>query len=199
MWQSLSQVILRNRILILSIIVLITGGFAYFASTKLKLDNKYGNMLPKDSPAQRNYLKFKSLFGEDGGTLVFAIQSDKLYTEQNFLKWKELGDKVKAINGVEAVVSEALLVQLNNIKEEKKFEPEIIFVDTTFQEKSIGEIKQIIRSNPLYNNILFNDSANVSLMLISVDESFLSDQKKANVVLDIEKLAKYQNSVLVVH
>lgn len=189
MWQSLSQVILRNRILILSIIVLITGGFAYFASTKLKLDNKYGNMLPKDSPAQRNYLKFKSLFGEDGGTLVFAIQSDKLYTEQNFLKWKELGDRVKAINGVETVVSEALLVQLNNNKEEKKFEPEVIFVDTTFQEKSIGEIKQIIRSNPLYNNILFNDSANVSLMLISVDESFLSDQKKANVVLDIEKLA----------
>ena len=28
--------------------------------------------------------------GEDGGMMVLAIQSDSLYTEKNFLKWKEL-------------------------------------------------------------------------------------------------------------
>jgi uncharacterized protein len=189
MWQKLSQLILRNRILILSVILLITAGFAYFAGTKLKLDNKYGNMLPKDSPAQRNYLKFKELFGEDGGTLVFAIQSEKLYTPENFKKWKELGDRVRAIDGVESVISEANLVQLINNREEKKFEAEVIFSDTTYEVRSIHEIKTLIRSNPLYNQVLFNDSANVSLMLVSVDEAFLSDQKKANVVLDIEKLA----------
>lgn len=195
MWQRLSQLILRNRILILSVILLITVGFAYFASTKLKLDNKYGNMLPKDSPAQRNYLKFKELFGEDGGILVFAIQSDELYTAENFKKWKELGDRVKQIDGVESVISEANLFQLNNNQEEKKFEAELIFSDTTYQVKSIHEIKSIIRGNPLYNQVLFNDSANVSLMLISVDEAFLSDQKKANVVLDIEKVALEYESV----
>ena len=189
MWQGISQIILRNRILILSIVVLITIGFGYFASTKLKLDNKYGNMLPKDSPAQRNYLTFKSMFGEDGGTLVFAIQSDKLYEESNFLKWKELGEKVLEIEGVESVVSEANLVQLINNSELKIFEAEAIFIDTNFNEKSIEEIKSIIRSNPLYSNILFNDTSDVSLMLVAVDESFLSDQKKANVILDIEKLA----------
>lgn len=189
MWQTLSQIILRNRLLIVTVILLITGGFAYFATTKLKLDNKYGNMLPKDSPAQRNYLKFKSMFGEDGGTLVFAIQSEKLYTEENFKKWKELGDKVRDIPGVESVISEANLVELVNNKEEKKFETEVIFVDTNYVEKSIDEIKTLIRTNPLYDHILFNDSTSVSLMLISVDESFLSDQKKANVVLDIEELA----------
>src|SRR5690606_27008139 len=144
---------------------------------------KYGNMLPKDSPAQRNYLKFKSMFGEDGGTLVFAIQSEKLYTEENFKKWKELGDKVRDIPGVKSVISEANLVELVNNKEEKKFETEVIFVDTNYVEKSIDEIKTLIRTNPLYDHILFNDSTSVSLMLISVDESFLSDQKKANVVL----------------
>jgi uncharacterized protein len=189
MWQRLSQIILRNRIFILTVILLITGGFAFFAGTKLKLDNKYGNMLPKDSPAQRNYLKFKELFGEDGGTLVFAIQTEKLYSDSNFKKWKELGDRVKEIDGVESVVSEANLVQLKNNQEEKKFEAEIIFSDTTYSVRSIREIKTIIRSNPLYDHVLFNDSSDVSLMLVSVDEAFLSDQKKANVVLDIEKIA----------
>ncbi len=189
MWQGISQIILRYRILILSVVILITVGFAYFASTKLKLDNKYGNMLPKDSPAQRNYLKFKSMFGEDGGTLVFAIQSEKLYSEKNFVKWKELGDNVAKIDGVESVISEANLVQLKNNSETKSFEAETIFIDTNFNEKSIEEIKKIIRTNPLYEHILFNDTSDVSLMLISVDESFLSDQKKANVVLDIEKIA----------
>jgi uncharacterized protein len=194
MWQALSQIILRNRITILTIILLITGGFAYFALTKLKLDNKYGNMLPKDSPAQSNYLKFKSMFGEDGGTLVFAIQSDKLYSETHFVKWKELGDRLLDVDGVESVVSEANIVQLNNDIENKIFVPEVVFLDTSFTERSIEEIERIIRSNPLYNNVLFNDSANVSLMLISVDEAFLSDQKKANVVLDIEKIAEEYES-----
>lgn len=189
MWQGISNIILRNRILILSVVVLITAGFAYFATTKLKLDNKYGNMLPKDSPAQRNYLKFKSMFGEDGGTLVFAIQSEKLYSEKNFMKWKELGEKIMEIDGVESVISEANLVQLINNSEDKTFEAEAIFLDTSFTEKSIKEIKAIIRSNPLYEDILFNDTADVSLMLIAVNENFLSDQKKANVVLDIEDLA----------
>lgn len=189
MWQKLSNIILRNRILILSLIFVITCVFAYFAVTSLKLDNKYGNMLPKESPAQSTYLKFKKMFGEDGGTLVLAIQSDNLYTEENFRKWKELGDSILTFDGVNSVVSEASLVTVSNNIEEERFEVEKIFTDDTFTEKSIDSIRQEIRLNPIYDGILYNDSTKVSLMMISVDESFLSDQKKSQVVVNIESLA----------
>lgn len=189
MWQKLSQIILRNRILILSLIFVITCVFAYFAFTSLKLDNKYGNMLPKESPAQSTYLKFKKMFGEDGGALVIAVHSDDLYTESNFRKWKELGDSILKYDGVNSVVSEASLVTVNNNIEEERFEVEKIFTDPTYQEKSIDSIRREIRQNPIYDGILYNDSTKVSLMMIAVDESFLSDQKKSQVVVNIEALA----------
>lgn len=189
MWFKLSQIILRNRLLILSVIGLITVFFGYFAATNLKLDNKYGNMLPKKSPAREQYQKFKEMFGEDGGTLVIAIQTDKLYTESNFLKWKELGAGIAAFDGINSVISEADLYSILNNTEKGKFQAVRVFNDESYTEKSIQELRKEIRNNPLYNNLLYNDSTNVSLMMINVDEAFLSDQKKSKVVLDVEAFA----------
>ncbi len=189
MWQRIANVILRNRLFILGVITLLTVFFGYYAITGLKIDNKYGNMLPKESPAQTAYLKFKELFGEDGGTLVIAIENKNLYSKENFLKWKELGDSILEYNGIESIISEATLFTIYNNKEENRFEAKRIFSDVTFAEKDIDQIKKEIRNNPVYDGILYNDDENVSLMMIGIDERFLADQKKADVVLKIEKVA----------
>ncbi len=189
MWNKLANLILKNRFLILGIITLITVYFGYHAATGLKMENKYGIVLPKDSPTTQNYNTFKERFGEDGGTFVLAIQTDSLYTKDKFLKWKELGDSILQFNGVESVVSEATLFTIHNNKEQNKFEVRRIFSDIKFQEKSIETIEKEIKNNPLYNKVLYNDSSNASLMMIKIDERFLSDRVKSKVVLEIQKLA----------
>ena len=190
MWNNLASLILRNRLFIVAIIALLTVFFGYYAITALKVDNKYGNTLPKDSQTQKDYLKFKTQFGEDGSTLVIAIQSDSLYTEKNFTKWLELGYKILNFDGVENVISEATLYTLSNNKEQNRFEVHKIFSDTTFNEKSIDSIKSEIRRIPIYKNLLYNDSTNVSLLMIGMDEKCLQDRKKSKVVFEIEKLAQ---------
>ncbi len=190
MWNNLASLILRNRLFIVAIIALLTVFFGYYAITALKVDNKYGNTLPKDSQTQKDYLKFKTQFGEDGSTLVIAIQSDSLYTERNFTKWLELGYKILNFDGVENVISEATLYTLSNNKEQNRFEVHKIFSDTTFNEKSIDSIKSEIRRIPIYKNLLYNDSTNVSLLMIGMDEKCLQDKKKSKVVFEIEKLAQ---------
>jgi predicted RND superfamily exporter protein len=190
MWQLLANIILRNKFLIIGIITLLTVFFGYEAATGLKLDNKYGFILPKESPAKMDYVKFKEQFGEDGGALVIAIQTDSLYTEDRLLKWKQLGDSILTFDGVEGVVSEATLYSVDNNIEKQEFEVRKIFSDTRFQEKSVKQIEQEVKTIPFYNGVLYNDSTNVSLMMINVQEEFLSDQKKANVILEIEKLAQ---------
>ena len=190
MWNNLASLILRNRLFIVAIIALLTVFFGYYAITALKVDNKYGNTLPKDSQTQIDYLKFKTQFGEDGSTLVIAIQSDSLYTERNFTKWRELGYKILNFDGVENVISEATLYTIVNNKEQNRFEIHKIFSDTTFNEKSIDSIKSEIRRIPIYKNLLYNDSTNVSLLMIGMDEKSLQDKKKSQVVFEIEKLAQ---------
>tara|TARA_R110002072_G_scaffold266303_1_gene425162 strand:+ start:5189 stop:7834 length:2646 start_codon:yes stop_codon:yes gene_type:complete len=190
MWQTIANIILRNRFLIIGIITLMTVFFGYHAITGLKLDNKYGILLPKNADAKKDYDRFKSMFGEDGGTLVIAIQTDSLYTEANFLKWKELSDSILQYDGIESVVSEATLFGITNDREEQKFKVHPVFADTRYQDKSIDSIQREIKNNPIYEGMLYNSDENVSLMMIGVDETFIMDQKKAQLVLDVENVAE---------
>lgn len=190
MWQKIANLILRNRLFIIGVIALLTVFFGYYALTGLKIDNKYGNMLPKKSAAQSSYLKFKEMFGEDGSSLVLCIENDSLYTEENFLKWKELGDSILQYNGIESIVSEATLFTITNNTTENRFEAKRIFSDVTYGEKGIEEIRKEIKRNPVYEGVLYSDTANVSIMMIGIDEKYLADQKKADVVLQIEDVAR---------
>ena len=193
MWSRVASFILRNRLFILAIIAIITVFFGYYAATALKVDNRVGNTLPKDDPIQMDYEKFKLQFGEDGSTLVVAVQTDSLYTESNFKKWRELGYKILKIKGVDNVVSEATLFGMTNNIKKNEFEIHRIFSDTTFRDKSIEEVRAEIRKNPIYRGLLYNDTSNVSLLMIGIDEKVLSNPKKSGVVLKIEELAnKYE-------
>jgi hypothetical protein len=190
MWNSLASLILRNRLLIAILITILTIIFGYFAVTNLKVDNRYGNTLPTDSPVQMDYLKFKEQFGEDGSTLVIAIKSDSLHNERNFKKWLELTQKIKKFKGVENVISEATLFTIKNNVEASKFEIKRIFTDTTYRKKTIDSIKREIRVNPIYKNLLYNDDKKVSLLLIGMNEKCLADKKRNKVVFEIEELAQ---------
>lgn len=190
MWQSVSNIILRNRFTILGVITLLTVFFGYNIAAGLKLDNKYGILLPENSTAKQDYNRFNELFGEDGGSLVIAIQTDSLFTETNFLKWKELGDTLLQLDGVESVVSEATLFTITNNQAEQKFEAHRVFSDVSFAEKSIDSIKREIKNNPLFEGLLYNSENNVSLMMVAIDEGFITDQTKSNVIIQLEELAK---------
>lgn len=189
MWNKLANIILRNRFLILGVHALLTVLFGYYTITGLKIDNKYGNMLPEDTETQQIYLKFKEMFGEDGSALVIGIQNDSLFTEEKFKKWKELGDSILQMGGVNSVVSEAKIFTLRNDKNNEQFIAKPVFSDITFKEKSIDSIRKEVRNNPLYKNMLYNDSSNVSLMMVSIDEKYLQDRTKQKVVMHIEDLA----------
>lgn len=186
MWQFIAKLVLRNKFIILGIITLLTVFFGYQAATGLQLDNKYGVLLPKEDDAKVAYMDFKERFGEDGNTLVIGIQSDKLYTEENFLKWKEMGDSILKFDGVLSVFSEANLFLVENNQEKMRFEINKIFADTRFEEKSIEQVKEESRRVPFFEGFLYNPETNVSLMMVRIDEDFLSDKKKNQVVLDIE-------------
>ena len=190
MWSKIASFILRNRFFILGVITLLTVFFGFHAITGLKPDNKYGIILPKNSETTRNYTLFKEHFGEDGGSLAIAIQTDSLYTEENFLKWKELGDSILSFDGVESVISEATLFTIKNNIADSRFEAQRIFSDITFQEKSIDSIEREIKSNPVYEGLLYNDATNVSLMMVSIEERYLGDNTRSKVVTEIEKLAE---------
>ena len=196
MWIRVSQIILRNRILILSILFSITLVFGYYMINNVKMDNKYGTMLPKDSPAKQNYIKLKSLFGQNESLLIFAIDNADLYDLKKFNAWYELGEAVKSFDAVDSVFSEAHLYQLYKNTADKKFEFDKIIKFKPESQAELDSLKKLIRLNPFYDGFIYNKETNSSLMMAFIDESIMNDMKKAVVLLDIEKKAKEFEPIL---
>jgi predicted RND superfamily exporter protein len=197
MWGKIAGIILRNRIFLLAITLLLTGFFGYFVFNDLQLDTRYGVLLPDSHPAQQKYKMFTKTFGEDGSTLVIAISSKQLYTEKKFTAWKNLGEQINRISGVEGVLSEPRLIYLENDKEKRKFVAHSVFFNPkTNEERSIPEIKTLIKQNPFFNGLIYDDSSEISLMLVDINNSFLEDKTKSKVVLDIERLTEKYKPVL---
>ncbi|MDX1349376.1 MAG: efflux RND transporter permease subunit [Putridiphycobacter sp.] len=196
MWIRLSQIILRNRILILSILLGLTIMFGYYAINNVKMDNKYGTMLPRDSDAKQNYLKLKALFSENESLLIFAIDNKDLYTLEKFNAWYELGKALQKYDAVDSVFSEAHIYQLSKNTEEKKFELDKIIKHKPERQKDLDSLKNVIKKNPFYNGLIYNDSTGSSLMMVFIDENIMNDMKKAVVLLDIEATAKTFEPIL---
>lgn len=189
MWFKLSQFILRNRIFILSIILAITVVLGYFAVTNIKIDNTYGTMLPKDSKPKQDYELLKKSFGGSESLLIFAIETEDLYKKDKFLAWYDFGKRVAEFDAVDSVLSEAHLYQVKRDAENKVFYFDEIIKNRPETQLEIDSLEKIIRSNPLYDNFLYNKKTNASLMMVFINENIMSDMKKANVLFDIEAIA----------
>jgi len=189
MWFKLSQFILRNRLLILGLILGISVFFGYFAVTNIKVDNTYGTMLPKDSKPKQDYELLKSSFGGSESLLIFSIQCDDLYELENFQAWYEVGEKISEFDAIDSVISEAHIYQIVKNSELKKFEFDKVAKSKPTTQAEVDSIEQIVRGNPFYDGLLFNKETNASLMMAFVNEDIMADIQKANVLFDVEAVA----------
>jgi predicted RND superfamily exporter protein len=190
MWFKVSQFILRYRLMILALLLGISVVFGYFAATNIKIDNTYGTMLPKDSQPKKDYELLKKSFGGNESLMIFSIQDDDLYTLDKFNAWYELGEKIQSYSFVDSVISEAHLFQLMKDTANEKFAFEKIVKQRPKTQEEVDSLKQIIRSNPFYDGLIFNTETNASLMMTFISEEIMSDMKTANVLFEIEEVAK---------
>ena len=196
MWFKVSQIILRNRIAILAIIFAITLFFGYFAFTNIKMDNTYGTMLPKDSPAKQDYELLKKSFGGSESLLIFAIQTEDIYSLDKFNAWYDLGLKVAAFDAIDSVFSEAHIYHLQKDTANEKFFFDKVVKNRPTTQAELDSLKHIIRGNPFFDGLIYNSETNASLMMAFVNEKIMSDVKTAKVLFDVEAAALAYEPIL---
>jgi len=153
-------------------------------------------MLPKDSPPKQDYELLKSSFGGSESLLIFAIQTDDLYSKEKFQAWYDFGERVANFSAIDSVLSEAHLYQVAKDVENKVFFFDEVIKQRPETQAEIDSLRTIIRSNPLYNNVLYNAETNSSLMMVFVNEAIMVDMKKANVLFDVEAVAADYEPIL---
>ena len=93
-WDSVSNLILKNRILIITLLVLATS---FFISQwqYIKFSNTEANLLPDNHEVNLEYLDFTNKFGEEGNLIVIGIKDSLLFTTENLNAWNNLSKDLK--------------------------------------------------------------------------------------------------------
>jgi predicted RND superfamily exporter protein len=184
MWAAIAQFILRNRISIILVLAAITGVSSYYAS-KAQISYEAPRLLPNHDSIAVKYRTFKDRFGQDGSVMVIGISDSNLYELKNFNSWFDLGNAVKEVKGVKAVVSIPRLQTIIRNDSLEKFENVAVFPHKPVTQAELDSTRKLINNLTFYKGIIYNDTAHTTLMAITFDNKFLNTKDRLQIVDNI--------------
>lgn len=187
MWNKIAGIILRNRILLLVIIGLITSFMGYKAQF-VEMSYQYAALLPDDDPASIEYEKFRNTFGQEGNVMFFAVQDSDFYELDKFNDWITLGNDLHDLDGIDAVVSLAHTWNIKKNKLAKKFEFEPIFPEKLNSQQQLDSLAKIAESLPFYHGSLINKETNTFLMAITVNAKIINSKAREPMVAKVREI-----------
>lgn len=185
MWSSIARFILRNRLSIILVFGAITAVLGYFGS-RAEISYEAPKLLPDHDTTALEYKEFKKRFGQDGSVMVIGIPDSNLYTLKIFNEWYDLGNRLKDVYGVKAVVSVARLQTIYKNDSLEKFENYPIISRRPESQSEVDSLKKVIFSLPFYKGIIYNDTAKATLMAITFDNVLLNTKNRLSIVDSIK-------------
>jgi len=193
MFTKLSRIILRNRILLIVLISIFTIYMA-FEAQKVKLSYDNTSLLSTSDSAMIDYQKFKAQYGEDGNVLMIGIRNPDIFRLEQFNAWYDLGDSVRAVNGVQEVVSITRGINLFKNEATHQFDYFPLVKKRPTSQQEVDSLKNTILGLKFYEGILYNPRTNAALMAITLDKKKLNDRSRIALVANIVNAATvYQN------
>ena len=189
MWAKISSIILRNRILILSIVGVLTVIMFYF-SRRVEMSYQMAQILPPSDKTYQDYKNFRTVFGEEANVMILAVKDPAFFHKTNLEAWMNFEADIKKIPFVEWTLSPASSFTLVLNDSLKKFEnsPLITKIPATNQEAdSIGKV---FASLPFYKGVLWNPDSNAYIMLAGLNKEVIHKKKRSEVVDAIRNQVK---------
>ncbi|CAH0995271.1 hypothetical protein EMA8858_01391 [Emticicia aquatica] len=188
-WYNLSKLILKNRRTWLALLF-VTTIFMGFMASKITMSYELARILPKSDENFKIYEDFKKRFGEDGNVMVIAIESDKIYQLETFNQWYDLGKKIKNIDGIKNVLSNANLFGIEKDSIDKKFNfPPLVATRPTTQAE-IDTLKAKIDRLPFYKGVIYSNEGNAHLMAVTFDQKKLNSKGRITISKEIQAAAE---------
>lgn len=188
-WEKIASFILRQRYPILAVIAIITAVMGWNArNVQIRYD--FAQMLPVTDSTYIDYEEFLSRFGEDGNVLMIGLQDRNLFELEKFNAWYDLGEELRALEGVDEVVSVARMYNLTRDDSLKKFKFVRLLNAKPANQAELDSIKGVIYGLPFYEGVLFNEKSDVTLMGLTISDEVLDSKKRNDLVVDIQKIGK---------
>lgn len=184
-WEFVARIILRNRIVILFGIVLITVLLA-LQWKNVKFTQTEANLIPADDKVNIDYNHFLKNFGEEGNLIVIATKDEKLFTPKVFQAWSNLMQKLKSDKEVSLVISVDNLQELvkNDTLQSFELKP---FVNSNKlnDQKYLDELKSdFFNKFPFYQGLLFNKETKAIRSAVYIDKKIVNTKARKEYILN---------------
>ncbi|MFO7615255.1 MAG: MMPL family transporter [Bacteroidales bacterium] len=187
MAKYLVRLILRYRLFNL-IIILAISIFMGISATRLKISYDFQQMLPYSDTTSIEYHRFKEIFGEDGSVMFIGIKSEQIFTLKQFNDWWDLTYSIKAMEGVQEVVSLARIYQLEKDDDLRRLTFNLVFDRKPRSQEELDSLRDVVFGIPFYEGFLLNRETGATLMMITLDKEELKTRNKVRLVRDIVDL-----------
>lgn len=183
MWNRIATFILKNRNFFIILIAAFTGVAAWLA-TKAEVSYDNQKLVPKDDPEYKAYVEFKKTFGEDGNKVVIGFKSDKLFQLPFFRDFYQLNKEILAEKGVIDLISPARVFNLT-LDTTDMFAVESVMDNIPKNQEELDSLADIFHSLKFYRGLLYNDTSQVSVMIVSLNDSILNSKSRIDLIQNI--------------
>lgn len=190
MWSFLARFITQYKIYILALLLLATAFMAYQAQF-VKMQYSLAKLLPSNDTTQVCYDNFKLRFNTDSTEIiVLGIDQNPLKSLSLYNEWYELGESLKAVAGIEQVLSVTHCPNLFKDTIRRRLTIGMVHQSTVNNGQKLDSIRKVIGQLPFYQGILLADSSEATALTISIDPQMINSNRRKEVLQPI--LAKVE-------
>ncbi len=183
-WGTVANLILRNRLLIIVGIALVT----LFFGTQwkyMRFTFTEANLLPITHPENIRYDTFLKTFGEEGNLMVIALKNEKFFEPKIFEKWIAINDKIESYPEVEFTLSTNNIQELIKDEDLKSFVLKSVFDISDYEPSDIEKFKQkLLLELPFYKNILYDSEGQTIRSAIYMDKKILNTLQRKDFIFN---------------
>ncbi len=189
MWKYFSGLLLRNKAIFTTVVLLISAIMGYQTS-KVELSYDFAQILPDTDSTFIEYQNFKKHFGEDGNVMVMGFEDKNLFQYQKFNDWYELSKTIKNIQGIKDLMSVPTTFKfvLNDSLQRFDFVP--LIKHPIKNQQDVDSIKADFLNLPFYEGIIYNKETGANVMAITFTKKDLNSKRRLEIVAQIRVLAE---------
>lgn len=189
MWKYFSGLLLRNKAIFTTVVLLITAIMGYETS-KVELSYDFAQILPDTDSTFIEYQNFKKHFGEDGNVMVMGFEDKNLFQYQKFNDWYELSKTIKNIQGIKDLMSVPTTFKFVMNDSLQRFDFVPLIKHPIRNQQDVDSIKADFLNLPFYEGIIYNKETGANVMAITFTKKDLNSKRRLEIVAQIRVLAE---------
>lgn len=136
------------------------------------------NVVPAYDPDQRVYQKHRALFGDDGGTFLFALAGDAVFSREALNAQYAFLEKYRQDTSIGAVTGPTHAYLLSAEHDSTRFRLKTVMTGPLKSDSEAAAVKKALLSQPFYEGLLYVDRGQTVLLMLTIRETVMASKGK---------------------